>query len=79
VGGNMCSGRNTTFIPDAEVFLTKSPVRIGRVNIKARYVEYTDSTFATPKVCFCCRYKCGLRLIHATIASFLCLFLGNFG
>lgn len=35
----MCSGRNTSFIPDAEVYLTSSPDRIGRVNIKARYIE----------------------------------------
>lgn len=50
VGGNMCSGRNTSFIPDAEVYLTASPDRIGRVNIKARYIEYTDDTFTQQRV-----------------------------
>ena len=50
-GSNLCSGLNTSFIPDALVYLTKSPDRIGRVSIKARYVEYTDATFKTPRVC----------------------------
>jgi hypothetical protein len=34
VGGNLCSGRKTAFIPDALVFLEKTPARIGNVNIK---------------------------------------------
>lgn len=50
----MCSGRNTSFIPDAEVFLTKSSDRIGRVNIKALYIEFTDATFTTKRVRCCC-------------------------
>lgn len=49
-GGNMCSGRKTPFDEAALVFLGKSPDRIGPVNVKARYVEYTDATFTTPRV-----------------------------
>ena len=33
-GGNLCSGRKTAFIPDALVFLEKTPARIGSTNIK---------------------------------------------
>ncbi len=37
------------FTPDDSVFVASGPDRIGRVYLKARYVEYTDSTFTTPK------------------------------
>jgi hypothetical protein len=48
-GGNLCSGRKTAFIPDALVFLEKTPARIGSTNIKvcnhsriAKYLEDAD-------------------------------------
>lgn len=49
-GGNLCSGRKTAFIPDALVFLEKTPARIGSTNIKvckssvARVIADVDCT-----------------------------------
>ena len=44
-GGNVCSGAKTPFDEAALVFLGKSPNRIGPVNTKAMYVEYSDASF----------------------------------
>ena len=41
----MCSGAKTPFDEAALVFLGKSPNRIGPVNSKALYVEYSDASF----------------------------------
>ncbi|MEP0547717.1 MAG: multicopper oxidase domain-containing protein [Rhodothermales bacterium] len=37
------------FTPDDSVFVASGRDRIGSTYLKARYVEYTDSTFTTPK------------------------------
>ena len=49
-GGNQCSGTKQPFTEDQAVYLTNAPDRIGPSPIKARYVEYTDDTFTTPRV-----------------------------
>ncbi len=37
------------FTPSDSIFVTSGPRRIGSTYLKARYVEYTDATFTTPK------------------------------
>jgi hypothetical protein len=69
-GGNMCSGRKTPFDDAALVFLGKSPDRIGPVNIKARYVEYTDATFKHIRVRFLYRLcKHSVRSVEHDVLS----------
>ena len=49
-GGNQCSGTKQPFTDEQALYLTNGPDRIGPSPTKARYVEYTDDTFTTPKV-----------------------------
>ena len=49
-GGNQCSGVKQNFTDAQALFLTDAPDRIGPSPSKARYVEYTDATFTTPRV-----------------------------
>ena len=49
-GANQCSGTKQPFTDEQALYLTNAPNRIGPSPTKARYVEYTDDTFTTPKV-----------------------------
>jgi hypothetical protein len=48
--GESCSGAVQPFGNTALTYVTANSTRIGRMYIKALFVEYTDDTFTTVKV-----------------------------
>lgn len=73
-GGNQCSGVKQNFTDAQALFLTDAPDRIGPSPSKARYVEYTDATFTTPRVRPSAAPACGgfnlpFSLSHAMTCS----------
>lgn len=46
-GGDLCHGGKQPFTQAQRVFVEPGPLRFGSTYLKARYVQYTDSTFST--------------------------------